>query len=1542
MQKKKGSLLVLSVLVLMIAVHGASAEENQTNTNITFILGTDINEEALQTAASNSTIDEKLNVTVYTKNDTIPQDTNFSQSSVIFIESRNETFKNEWNKSINSAKDNGTSVIGYNLSSNVTSLSNVDLYSNNYTEIERYWIQDGDTNMKNMLKTMGQKFCEQWVGENITEPEIIHPETNVTYILNSDNSVYYLNQVLSERDIITDRFDVTVMDGQEASENLTDVSDQDVIMLYMIGSTTMPDIKDPLLEAKDNGTQIGLFGMQDNYDVSTIDMEKPPHNAMKEYLYNSSFSNMEHWIRYIGAEFEDDYIEYKPSQPPEIPDHGIYHPDAFPRIFENSTTYFEWYKDHGYNESAPTIGIIDENSLGKSEMDYNADDDIIQELESKGCNVIYTTSKVCEEDVDYFTNNGSVIVDTIISNKGFYLNYGDQEKGVDYLEEYNVPVIKAVFDYYNSPADYNASTHGVNPQSLAFQVTQPEIDGATEYIWVAGRVQDPDNPDKYYYKAHDQQVDWLTDRAISWSELGRTDNSDKNISIIYYNHGGGKSNIGASYMDIVSSFELLLQNMNNTGYDIGERDIPNGSKFIDLFIESRNVGSWAPGELEKVVESGNVTLVPKDEYMEWYNNLPESVREDVEDRWGEPPGDIMVYKDNFVIPAIQMGNVNFIPQPMRGDLSDESTIYHDKELPPTHHYLATYFWINQVNDADAMIHFGTHGTQEWLPGKEVGLWKYDYPSIMVGNTPVIYPYIMDNVGEGTQAKRRGNAVIIDHLTPPISSGGLYGNLSQLHEKIHSYETAENGTKSEYRETIIELYSSLNLEADLGVTSDEMKNMNSSEFSEFVNTDIHDHLHKLKNTLMPLGLHTFGVAPEGEELVYMVKSMMGQDFIEHIMDVLPQQSDEEDMEIAADENATKLLNATILNGTNVTEAQEEVLNTTDTKITEDLNTALNYSTKLQQTSREIDQTLKTMDAEFIEPGPGNDPIRNPEALPTGRNFYSFDPRKFPDKETEDRGAELADQMLDKYKSEHGDYPKKVNYVLWSVETMRHEGLMEAQIYSLLGVEPRRDLGRIVGFDVIPAEEMDHPRIDVTVTPSGLYRDTFPYQLELIDEAVRTVAALNESNETNYVRMNSLKMEEELKEMGYNNSTAVNLSRSRIFSESPGSYGTGLPGAVTASDTWENEDELADLYMSRMSNIYGQNNWGENYEDVFKLNLRDVEVAQHSDSSNLYGLIDNDDFYQYLGGVGLAVRSLTGEKPEMYVADFKDADNPQITTLNEAFRTELRSRYFNPTWISGMMEHDYAGAREFMKFTEHMWGWDAVSPELVTDSDWNEMYDIYVKDKYDLGMNEFMKSENPYQYQSTTARMLETSRKIGPDGNAYWQASDKIVNELVKEYVDSVVENGVTCCHHTCGNPTLNEYVEGQMSVAGISPEKQEAYKKLMDEATEDTESGKKEDTKSEDSLNSMQREMVNSSNTATSNQTQETESESGTGADTGQDPGEKQSESSDDYVEGYEMEEESKDSDSSSSPMSFSGADMVGTVLVLLAVSAIVVGYMRRT
>jgi len=1470
-----------------------------------FVLGTGFNEVALKNAGSNPSIAQKLNVTVFTRNDTLPDEMNFSDYAVVFIESQDEALVKRWIASINDSKSIGVRFIGYNLSSNITALD-VDLSSANYTEIERYWVQSGDANMANMLRFMGQEFLGLWSDVEVPEPVILQPKTRILFIMSLDSTEYAIGKVYNETLLIRDLFDITFYDGEEALASEDDFADYDVIYVAHLGGTTMNDLEERLREAEAAGARIPTFmKMVDVWGISNVNVSDPLYSPINGYFNNDlpSETNMINWIRWTGATFNDQYVEHKPPQKVDTPTEGIYRPETYPKkVFENSTEYLEWYKNrtegHVYNPTNLTVGVI------------GWEDAAINALESRGVNVIAADSNFIENDAHYFTDEeGNVLVDIILSFKGFYLYYGDPEAGKDEIEAFNVPVIKVVTDYYYSPEEWEINTYGLSPQSIAFQIVQPEIDGTIEYIWVEGRTEHPITGEMYY-KPMDYQIEWLCDRAAAWGRLKNANNSEKRVAIIYYNHGGGKNNIGASYLDISASIPLLLSKMNESGYYLGEEELPTtGKEIIDMFIASRNVGTWAPEELQKVVESGHVELVPVDDYLEWYNGtygeVPESVRVEIEEWWGAPPGEGgMVYNNQFVIPLLKFGNAVLAPQPMIGSQMNEETLYHNTSVPVGHQYFAFYLWLDDEFDADAIIHFGTHGTQEWRPGKQVGLSRYDYPPLLVQDIPVVYPYIMDNVGEGTQAKRRGNAVMIDHLTPPIVSSGLYDEFLALADKIASYESAiDPALKQSYRKSIVELYDSLGLVLDLNVTVSQLTDMNEAEFGDFLDTKLHDYLLELRDETVPYGLHVFGVPPNGAGKVGMVKSMLRDSYIEHVENVTGEDSG---FSTNSSDRAEELLFEVLINGTDIVTAQNAVLGASSADVTSDLELATDYAERLDLSTREIDNTLRALSGEFIRSEPGGDPIRRPDALPTGNNFYSFDPRMIPNEEAELMGMELANSFLEMYKEAHGEYPEKVGCVLWSVETMRHQGVFEAQIYGLLGVKPVRSWGRIVDFEVIPLEELGRPRIDVVLTPSGLYRDTFANHIELFDQAIRTVAELDEPPEMNRVRARSEAIRESLLEEGYDNETAHLLSRSRIFIDAPGTYGGGgIAEVADASHTWENESKVADRYISGQGYVYGGGLWGEPNEDLFRLNLETVDAAVHSDSSNLYGLMDNDDMFQYFGAMALAVRDLGGETPEMYITDLQSVDNVEMKSLEGAYRLELRARYFNPKWIEGMMEYDYAGAREMDHFVEYLWGWDVTMPEMVSEDDWDRVYDVYVADKYDLGIKEFFDENNPYARQSMTARMLEAARKD------YWHPTEEMKQELAEQYEQSVEEYGVTCCHHTCGNPLLKSYMEG--IITGTEPEKA---------SSSSTSKG------GGSSRHPYTRDKPAS---GTSNQTRS----SGVGVSSAEKPVE--SESIQGEVSGFVMENILE----KSSMPSISGAPLMGIVLVLFILLVIGAGFRRK-
>ena len=1218
---------------------------------------------------------------------------------------------------------------------------------------------------------------------------------------------------------------VTLIPPDDLPSNL---SGRDLIFLEMVGAETAERLA-PLLEGpKADGVPIVAIHSE-GYDEILANVDLDDHPAIEEYWNYGGLENMKRLFSYLGAELCD--LPIPVEEPVPTPKAYIFHPDS-PDVFLNTTFYLEWYRnrtDHPYNESRPTIGVMTYyQDMAAPERTL-----LFRVLEGNGANVIDIGFSGTSAIKQFFIENGSSMVDAMILTKSFRINYGDPDQGISDLEELNVPVLNGIRMYYETTEEWRGGT-GIYPTEVYMQVAMPEMDGVIEPIVVAGR-------NDTLYEPIEDQMEWLADRAIAWAELSRTPNREKKAAIIYYNHGGGKDNLGATYINVPRSLQEILDGLNESGYLV-EGTVPEERDLVDLMAhQGTNVGTWAPGELDKMVAKGNATLIPEEEYLAWFETIsPERQREVIE-RWGPAPGEIMVYQNEngkyLVIPKLNFGNVILAPQPTRGWLQNSTVLYHNKDIPPHHQYIAFYFWLAQGFDADFIVHLGKHGTQEWTPGKEVGISGDDcWPGILIQDLPVIYPYIVDNIAEGSQAKRRGDAVMITHLTPPIVATGLYGNFTNLAKTAFEYGQVENASvKEKYGEEILLQCRDLHLDEDLDVDLEEVSS-DPAAFDEFVD-ELEHYLYDLKNEFMPYGLHTFNRPPKGESLVEMVESMLGQDFKVEVAFMIgyedypnPSRLDKEE---ELENCSLALLSEVLLNETSPEEAcmrvlsmnvsENETLLPSSENLTLQLEKALVYASGLSSCTQEMSRFVNASESEYTPPSPADDPIRDPEVLPTGRNFHSISPRNVPTPAAWEVGSALAEDLIGEYRSENnGTYPIKLAIVLWAWATTDH-GVVESEILKLVGAEPVWDsYGGVTDVRLIPLSELGRPRIDVVVVPSGLHRDLFPEKLKLIDRAIRLAANDSETDYPNYVRENAGMIRSDLLASGnYTEEDADYLSASRIFLEAAGTYGPNLDSPVSASDTWEDDSKLGNLFIDRMSYIYGDEVWGsktvtgKSYEavqtDLYRRNLAEVEAAVHHTNSNLYGFADNDDVYQYMGGIAMAVRTVTGETPSLYVTDARDkSEDGKVEPLKSFFSRELRSRYFNPKWIEGMQGQGYSGAREMDKFAEYLWGWDVTVPDLVTETMWNEVYDVYVSDKYDMGLKEFFDENNPYAYQVITARMLETSRK------EYWHPTEEMKRELAEQFEESESDYGVTCCHHTCGNLFLRDYMEG--IITGTEPEK----------------------------------------------------------------------------------------------------------------------------
>ncbi|AEB08237.1 cobaltochelatase subunit CobN [Desulfobacca acetoxidans] len=1203
--------------------------------------------------------------------------------------------------------------------------------------------------------------------------------------------------------------------------DLTPVSESKLIFIMLKGADLVKAVKPELEMAIKKGAKVYCVSgsYYDEHEEMGIKVDK----QMLNYFSEGGLENMKNMILYALKKDCSFNVSFNP--PIEYPHLGIY--DSKTRkIFRDFEEYKKAYT--AYRAGNPWIGVhFSKYNIGSGENKHL--DAVIRNLEGAGFNVLPVYGSLAEAVEKFFCReidsvngpdsgkeggqgNDRSRVRLVIA-LGIKHGWGVKpEATIPLLSRLNVPVVNAISLLGQSRKEWEKSPAGLDIFSRSFQIATPEIVGMIQPTIIASKERRIDKATGFEYIEEEpipDRIERLTARVKAWVNLQDKPNKDKKIALVYYNYPPGKQNIGASYLNVLpeSLWEILLR-LKSEGYDLGgpgsgkqEKELRKEELFQEIQDYGRNISNWAPAEIDKLVKAGGKTvfpgkpqegssrgpvLIPLAIYKKWFAQLPESLQNSMIKSWGPvEQSNIMIWKDTdgkqyLVIPAVRYGNLLFTPQPARGWEQDIKKVFHDVTIPPHHQYVAFYLWLKHGFQADAVAHIGTHGTHEWLPGKEVGFTREDPPELLIQDLPNIYPYIVDNVGEGLQAKRRGMAVIIDYMTPPFDKAGLNKELKELASLFSDYGVAKEkspplaGTKLK---EINELAKKMGLLTDLKLT--EIKTEDEIE-------EVEHYLKDIAEKQTPMGLHTLGKSPE---------ERYRKSTAEAILSI--------EKGLTEEERKKKLA---------------------------DLEDRINRSGP-----SEMDAFTAALSGQYIPAAQGNDPIRNPDSLPTGKNFYSFDPTRLPSPKIYEMGAKLARELIDGYQARHGQYPDKLSFVLWATETIRHEGVMESQIMYLLGIKPKWDeRGRVVGVEAIPRKELGRPRIDVTMAPSGLYRDVFPNLMDLLDQAVTLAKQQDEAD--NLLRDNIRRTRQMLLEKGVALELAERLAAVRLFTTPPGAYGTNLDKAIVQSNSWDKDEQLADIYLRQMSHVYGQGFWGDKIENLdkntrkaedisltlFKSALSGTKMAVHSRSSNLICTLDSDDFYGELGGMAMTIRALDGKTPETYVTNMSNPVSPKQETLEKVMGTEMRSRYLNPKWIKAMMKEGYAGARFVDKVIENLWGWQVTVPEAVDAAKWNEMYETYVLDKNGLDIKKMFKdAQNMWAYQSLVARMLETVRK------GYWQPDQKVIDTLSKEYAESAKEVGMACCEHTCNNPMLSDFTSAVlMSVPGMETKAKE-FKQALD-------------------------------------------------------------------------------------------------------------------
>jgi len=1090
-------------------------------------------------------------------------------------------------------------------------------------------------------------------------------------------------------------------------------------------------------------------------------------NARTEKYYSPpTVENVRNLI-FLALSEDGETVSYGP--PFTLPGSGIFHPDT-QKIFPDFASYLDWYRKSGkYSPDGFWVGIHTFHASALKEKG-KIEAHIIHALEKEGINAlpVFGRPPYYKSMQKFFLDGDGQPRVQILIGFSFRFFRGFQQETERILRQINAPVFMPLTAHSITINQWKKSSKGISPMRVTWQVCLPEQSGAIESTMVGGKsaarlkgmtdvvydtVPMPDN------------IDFLIRRIKAFHNIQIKPNAEKKIAVLYWNHPPGKQNVGASYLNLFRSISNILTAMKEKGYQI-KGDLPTEEKIKErILLSGRNVGSWAPGELEKLMTVGGLVRIPISTYHKWFEKLDPDFKKAVIRQWGRPEdSDIMIKNGEIIIPWVDLGNIILLPQPARGFGENPKQLYHDPKLYPHHQYIAFYFWLKNEFKADAIVSLGKHGTHEWLPGKQIGLSLSCPSEILIQDIPNIYPYIVDNVGEGIQAKRRGRGIIIDHLIPPLKKGGAYMEYRELTAKIDAYHNAldtDAALAGEKLKSVRKLIRKLGLDQDL-----ELKELNDDAIEE-----VEHYILELQEKLIPYGLHTFGVSPDGESL---------DDLTEAICVASPEIK-KEDMKV-------------MLKSCGIQEMQS---------------------------------FLRALEGGFIPAGEGNDPLRNPEAIPTGRNFYAFNADKVPSKEAFVLGKKMADDMIKDYKEKHGEYPDKLGIILWSNELQRNEGVNESAIFSLLGITPVWDKkDRVVDIEPIPGSILKRPRIDVLIQVSGLYRDGYANVMKLLDRAVRMAGALKDVE--NFVAIHNETIREALLTKGYNTNDAGELSQARVFGPMPGAYSYALQELIPNSGVWEDEKEIADVFVHHYAYAYGDKVWGKSLQSAYKNNLKDVKITMHSRSSNLYNMLDNDDMFAFLGGLSLAVKSQAGKYPDVLVANLQDGKNVKLDDLPKAIGKELRTRYLNPKWIEGMKKEGYSGARAMDKFVEHLWGFQVTTPFAVDKTQWEQIHEVYIEDKYGLDLKEFFDKNNPWAQQSIAARMLEADRK------KYWKAPQEMKKKLVRTYATNVIEKGVACCEHTCNNPMLQQFVANIISLHGLlTPQQLDQFKMVIAKATGST-------------------------------------------------------------------------------------------------------------
>lgn len=1265
----------------------------------------------------------------------------------------------------------------------------------------------------------------------------------------------------------------------------------------------------------------------DNFDV----------DYLMQYIENGSKKNYHSMLAYIRKFIDGKkFMAPEPERVDERPDYLLTHFDPKDEKgdelgFNSIREYNAFLAKNGlYKEGAPTILLT--GFMG-------AAPDMEKAFEKKGF-MVYHINKLQSFIAGHHADSirANAVVNMAHGRLGDYF--------VEFLKQKNIPLFSPL-NINRLTTEWENDKQGMNGGFMSQSIVTPEIDGAIRpYVVFGQRIN----------KEGLQEVYGIPDRMESFVEsvqgyvnLKNKKNSSKRIAIFYFK-GPGQNALTASGMEVVPSLYNLLVRMKNEGYNVGK--LPANPQELAKMIQAQGAvfGTYAEGAYTQFLKSGHPALVTAQQFAGWTQKaLSKKMIKEMNQLYGSFPGKYMATDDGkLAVARLQFGNVALLPQVMAGVGGDSFKIVHGTDQAPPYTYVASYLWARYGFSADALIHFGTHGSLEYTPRKQVALGSNDWSDRLIGVVPHLYIYTIGNVGEAMIAKRRTYAQTQSYLTPPFKESELRQTYKQLSDAIQSYEkkaSAEQSLK------VKALTVKMGIARELGLDAKQMNKPYSADeiarvenYAEelanekitgklytlgvpYDNDDVRTsvyamatdpiaygmlavdklkgraqegvekhkqlfdrlYLSKARNTVTQLLgsasvsdeyiCRYVGITPAELQMARKVEAMQAApDPIQMMMQMadqmggmkeakpkrvdhrtvselraakvshkkkIPQMSREafekmeqtgrfpdkmmeaikkgqkwyqEDLKKVkmakagkgkASQKSSKDKGMMMSKAPKYTRQQIHLAQAITT-VEHALQNVGKYSEALCQSPfNEMSSLMNALNGGFTAPSPGGDLIVNPNTLPTGRNLFSINVENTPSEDAWEKAKELCDNTIKMYCERHkGEYPRKVSYTLWSSEFIETEGATIAQILYMLGVEPVRDaFGRVTDLRLIPSKQLGRPRIDVVVQTSGQLRDLAASRLFLINKAIEMAANAKGDKYDNLVKAGVTESERVLVEKGMSPKEAREVSMYRVFGGVNGNYGTGIQEMVTAGDRWDKESQIAEVYMNNMGAYYGdEKNWETVRKAAFEAALTRTDVVVQPRQSNTWGALSLDHVYEFMGGMNLAVRNVTGKDPDAYLADYRNHSNMRMQEVKEAIGIEGRTTIFNPAYIKEKMKGGASSASTFAEIVTNTYGWNVMKPKAIDKEMWDEIYNVYVKDKYNLGTKEFFDKQNPAALMEMTAVMMESARK------GMWKATPQQLKDIAKLHTETVNKYKPSCSGFVCDNAKLRNYIASKTDAA----------------------------------------------------------------------------------------------------------------------------------